>query len=231
MEFTMPRAKQFVIGFALLAFTSAGSAEAQVNVVQPKNSAQAAANQAQKSAQPGAAGATGVAGQKPQNSSGPAQKPPKPLRNQTQTPSAQPAQPQQSSAKPAAKPAAKTAAPAPTVEPKPPGPRRDPFVGLVGKDNGSSNAPVHLPPGKGGLQVETLMLQGIVRGPNGMIAVVANPSKSVYFLHDGDELFDGKVKKIDMDGVTFHEIGKDAFGKPLERDVTKKLNPSSGEQP
>lgn len=90
---------------------------------------------------------------------------------------------------------------------------------------------VKLPPGKAGLQVSTLILQGIVSGPGGMIAVVANPQKSVYFLHDGDALFDGRVEHIGMDGVMFHEFGKDAFGKPLEREVTRKLNPSSGEQP
>jgi len=29
----------------------------------------------------------------------------------------------------------------------------------------------------------------------------------------------------------FHEVGKDAFGKPIEREVTRKLNSSSGDQP
>lgn len=110
--------------------------------------------------------------------------------------------------------------------------RRDPFVTLVGKQSGGGDgSALHLPPGKAGLQVSTVMLQGIVSGPNGMIAVVANPQKSVYFLHEGDALFDGRVEKIEMGSVTFHEVGKDAFGKPLEREVTKKLNPSSGEQP
>jgi hypothetical protein len=61
--------------------------------------------------------------------------------------------------------------------------------------------------------------------------VVANPQKSVYFLRVGDELFDGRVERIELSGVLFHEVGKDAFGKPVEREVTRKLNPSSGEQP
>ena len=114
----------------------------------------------------------------------------------------------------------------------PPVSRRDPFVTLIGKQTAGGGGPtVKLPPGKGGLQVGTLTLQGIVSGPNGMIAVVANPQKGVYFLREGDALFDGRVERIHMDAVTFHEVGKDAFGKPLEREVTKKLNPSSGEQP
>jgi outer membrane biosynthesis protein TonB len=109
--------------------------------------------------------------------------------------------------------------------------RRDPFIGLVGRQTGPGGPSVKLPPGKGGLQVSTIILQGIVSGPNGMIAVVANPQKSVYFLRVGDELFDGRVEKIEIGSVTFHEVGKDAFGKPVEREVTRKLNPSSGDQP
>jgi hypothetical protein len=40
------------------------------------------------------------------------------------------------------------------------------------------------------------------------------------------------VDRITIEGITFHEMGKDAFGKPLERDVTKRINAiNSGEQP
>jgi hypothetical protein len=109
--------------------------------------------------------------------------------------------------------------------------RRDPFSSLIGREaHGVGHDPV-LPPGKAGLQVESLIIQGLVRGPNGMIAVVENPQQRVYFLHEGDSLFDGKVDRITIEGITFHESGKDAFGKPLERDVTKHLNSSLGEQP
>ena len=88
----------------------------------------------------------------------------------------------------------------------------------------------NLPPGKAGLQVGTLRLDGIVRAPSGMIAVVANPQNRTYFLREGDQLYDGKVEKISMEGVTFHEEGKDAFGKPVERQVNKRLYSSAGEQ-
>ena len=88
-----------------------------------------------------------------------------------------------------------------------------------------------LPPGKAGLQVSTLRLDGIVRAPNGMIAVVSNPQARTYFLREGDHLYDGSVEKITMDGVSFHEEGKDAFGKPVERQVNKRIySTSSGEQ-
>jgi len=105
--------------------------------------------------------------------------------------------------------------------------RRDPFESLIGRQN---KAPVNLPPGKLGLQVSTLRLDGIVRGPNGMIAVVSNPQSRTYFLREGDRLYDGSVEKISMDGVSFHEEGKDAFGKPVEHQVNKRIYSSPGEQ-
>jgi Tfp pilus assembly protein PilP len=155
--------------------------------------------------------------------------------------SAQPATP--ASAKSAAKSKAKAPAkssvkkPAPavkTVSAKPAESeqkiaRRDPFESLIGRKQ-AQDAIKNLPIGKAGLQVSTLRLDGIVKASNGMIAVVANPQQRTYFLREGDQLYDGKVEKISMEGVTFHEEGKDAFGKPVERQVNKRLYSTAGEQ-
>jgi hypothetical protein len=143
---------------------------------------------------------------------------------------------QAASAKPApAKPQSATPA-AKTVSEKRPAEsevkiaRRDPFESLVGRQQAQDALAKNLPPGKAGLQVGTLRLDGIVRAPNGMIAVVANPQQRTYFLREGDKLYDGTVEKISMEGVTFHEEGKDAFGKPVERQVNKRLYSTAGEQ-
>jgi Tfp pilus assembly protein PilP len=168
-----------------------------------------------------------------------AQAPPKTATPKTVPPKQAPAKPPAAAAAPpktppakaAAKPEQKPAKPAQTKAAGAPA-RRDPFVTLVGRGTGgASGPPIKLPPGIGGLQVNTLILQGIVSAPTGMIAVVANPQRSVYFLHVGDKLFDGSVQHIDIGAVTFHEVGKDAFGKPLEREVVRRLNSISGEQP
>jgi len=108
--------------------------------------------------------------------------------------------------------------------------RRDPFESLVGRQQAQAAAAKNLPPGKAGLQVSTLRLDGVVRSSNGMIAMVTNPQSRTYFLREGDQLYDGKVEKIAMDGVSFHELGKDAFGKPVERQVNKRIYSSAGEQ-
>jgi hypothetical protein len=111
------------------------------------------------------------------------------------------------------------------------GARRDPFESLVASQQRKANLDKVLPPGKAGLQVSTLRLDGIVKSSNGMIAVVSNPQLRTYFLREGDQLYDGRVEKIAMDGVSFHEVGKDAFGKPVERQVQKRIYSSTpGEQ-
>ncbi|HXX45253.1 MAG TPA: hypothetical protein VEJ38_11015 [Candidatus Acidoferrales bacterium] len=141
-----------------------------------------------------------------------------------------------------AKPKAAAQAPAPTTPPAaaPTGEgsqeaakteavnKRDPFAPLINEKKG--NAQLHLPPGKAGLVVATVRVDGTVRAQSGMIAIVSNPNNSVYFVREGDRLYDGDVEKIGLDGVTFRENSKDAFGHAVERMVTKRIYASAGEQ-
>jgi Tfp pilus assembly protein PilP len=168
----------------------------------------------------------------------PAGKPGAPVAStKTLKPAAKPASTAKTAPKPAAKKSARrqikpasatTSSPATDKEIKVA--KRDPFESLIGRERGSSGPTGPLPAGKLGLQVSSLRLDGIVRAPNGMIAVVSNPQSRTYFLREGDQLFDGRVEKIAMDGVAFNEVGKDAFGKPVERQVNKRIYASAGEQ-
>jgi hypothetical protein len=106
--------------------------------------------------------------------------------------------------------------------------KRDPFSPLITERKQS--AAEHLPPGKAGLVVATVRVNGTVRSGDGMIAVVSNPDEHVYFVREGDKLYDGDVDKISLEGVTFRENSKDAFGKPVERVVTKRIYASAGAQ-
>jgi Tfp pilus assembly protein PilP len=197
---------------------------------------------AQAPAKPGAASASaaqnkaaGPAANKPAT---PGAKPAAPATNVKA--STQTAKPSTPAAKPAPKQAAKKSGPrttkpassaassAPAADKEPKVAKRDPFESLVGREQAGPRR--DLPAGKAGLQVSTLRLDGIVRAPNGMIAVVSNPQTRTYFLREGDQLYDGRVEKIAMDGVSFHEIGKDAFGKPVERQVNKRIYASAGDQ-
>lgn len=139
-----------------------------------------------------------------------------------------PAKPATTAPKSSGKKAAST--PKPAGEPEGKVARRDPFESLTTRQDAAAKVAANLPPGKAGLQVASLRLDGIVKSPNGMIAVVTNPQARTYFLREGDQLYDGRVEKIALDGVSFHEIGKDAFGKPIERQVNKRIYSSAGEQ-
>jgi Tfp pilus assembly protein PilP len=146
-------------------------------------------------------------------------------------------------AKPAPAPPAPSKAPAKAVAKKPaakattrvatgpsaPAPRRDPFQPLISKTDTGKGIPENLPPGPGGLMVSTLRVDGIVRAPSGMIAVISNPQQRVYFIREGTALYDGTVEKISLDSVTFRERGKDPFGKLVDRQVVKRLYPRAGE--
>ena len=243
------------LGLGILIAAAAPGLRAQVNPSTPnsvKSALKDAGKPAQQAAKPAAQAATKPIQQaaKPvaPAATKPAQQSAKPAPPVASKPAPQAAKPAGKPAgMPAAKPAAKAAAKSPAkpavkaVEKRAtPGSapaaaesevklaRRDPFESLLGRQLNKS--PANLPPGKLGLQVSTLRLDGIVRAPNGMIAVVSNPQLRTYFLREGDRLYDGSVEKISMDGVSFHEEGKDAFGKPVERQVNKRIYSSPGEQ-
>ncbi|MGC1580810.1 MAG: pilus assembly protein PilP [Candidatus Acidiferrales bacterium] len=127
--------------------------------------------------------------------------------------------------------ATKPAAGAPKAEGQPTATvaaRRDPFQSLLNVSKTDTGA--NLPPGKAGLVIASIRVDGAIKSQSGMIAVVSNPQQRVYFVREGDRLYDGEVEKINLDGVVFRESTKDAFGKPVEREVTKRLYASAGEQ-
>jgi len=214
------------LGLGMMIAAAAPGMLAQVSPATP-NSVKSALQGATKPAQQPAAKPAAPAATKPAP--------------QAAKPAAKPAG-KPAAAKPAAKAVTKTPRPAAKKVEKPAGTgapaaaesevklaRRDPFESLVNRQQKQQNQTQAIA-GKPGLVIGTLRLDGIVKAPNGMIAVVSNPQARTYFLREGDHLYDGTVEKISMDGVSFHEEGKDAFGKPMERQVNKRIYSSPGEQ-
>jgi len=76
--------------------------------------------------------------------------------------------------------------------------------------------------GKQCLVVGEISLHGVVRGPSGFIAVVVN-GEHTYFLRENDPLADGAVERITKDSIILRERYFDALGRPLTREVTRKL--------
>lgn len=101
--------------------------------------------------------------------------------------------------------------------------RRDPFRSLK-REMAGEGGPTALPPGKRGLVVAQLVVEGIVIGATGNIAVVTMPGRDrAFFLRVGDQLYDGQVTRISGDRVVFREKTRNLFGRRIERDVIKEL--------
>ena len=136
---------------------------------------------------------------------------------------AAPASPTKSktAARPAAKAEAAQAAPAAAAT-KYAG-KRDPFISPVVARMGTGPGTT-CTTGKRCLVVDQLSLRGVVRTPNGWIAVVANTANKAYFLRENDPIFNGYVLKITGDSVVFKENVLDNLGRQTTREVVKKVN-------
>jgi Tfp pilus assembly protein PilP len=102
--------------------------------------------------------------------------------------------------------------------------RRDPFISpVVAHINGGSGCSN----GKRCLAVDQIALTGIVKSDGGMIAIVVNALNKAYFLRENDPVFNGYVVRITGDSIVFKETIQDDLGKPLTREITKKItNPA-----
>lgn len=108
--------------------------------------------------------------------------------------------------------------------------RRDPFRSLVFSVEDVEGIRT-LPPGKAGLMVSLLTVNGIVISRTGNIAVVTMRGRNrAYFLREGDAVFKGRVARVLEDGVVFKERTLDAFGREFQREVVKRLS-SAGAKP
>lgn len=112
-----------------------------------------------------------------------------------------------------------------------PGGRRDPFRSLFDEVAMRKKGP--RPRGAAGMLVTELELTGIVRdSQGGNIAVVIGTDSKGYFLHVGDDVYDGSVIAIDpaAGAVTFRQqVDDPRLIKPY-RDVVKKLVPPGEEK-
>jgi len=98
--------------------------------------------------------------------------------------------------------------------------KRDPFLSpVVNRSMLGSGCST----GKKCLAIDQISLRGVVKSEAGMIAVVVNALDKAYFLHENDPVFNGYVVKITGDSIIFKESVQDRMGKPVLREVTKKI--------
>jgi Tfp pilus assembly protein PilP len=97
--------------------------------------------------------------------------------------------------------------------------KRDPFFSPVVQQPSGSGCST----GKKCLEIGQINLRGVVHSDGGFIAVVTNNLNKAYFLRENDPVFNGYVVKITGDSVVFQETVQDKLGKPLTREVVKRL--------
>lgn len=112
---------------------------------------------------------------------------------------------------------------------------RDPFKfpvlgpgGGAGGERGPGRTPVRVP-GKRGLLIGSLKLEGIVVLENGMIAVVDDFRNRAFFLRENDVLYNGVVSSISWDTVVFKENVLDRAGNVSTREIVKRMITEPGE--
>ncbi len=126
---------------------------------------------------------------------------------------------------------ASTAQPAGSVAvslPRGTGGRRDPFLSplvMVKKDNPTGLIDtVECGAGKRCLVPDQLVLKGIVKSREGMIAMVENQQQKSYVLHERDMVYHGSVVKITGDSVIFRQSMSDSQGHMTDKMVVKKVS-------
>ena len=98
--------------------------------------------------------------------------------------------------------------------------KRDPFRSVIqshevtGSDCGA---------GKKCLVANLVILKGVVKGPDGMLAVVENQHHKSYFLREKDPIFNGQVLRITSDSIVFREKAVDKTGHETTHEVVKRI--------
>lgn len=88
------------------------------------------------------------------------------------------------------------------------GGRRDPFTSLVTprRSNEPSGNDARRPvPGLAGVAVADVLVRGVVRNGDAMLAILEAPNRQSYVTRVNDRLLDATVVRIDADGVIFGE--------------------------
>lgn len=108
------------------------------------------------------------------------------------------------------------------------GNRPDPFWNPLGQRKGTIDPNSEMPrgnppPGIAGMSTNEVELLGMSLSPEGKTAVFKGTDQRVYFLREGDRLFDGYLKAITIDSVLLIHETKLRSGKVLTQEITKRL--------
>lgn len=100
--------------------------------------------------------------------------------------------------------------------------RRDPFVSLMKPVSADEGKRVKKP-GPEGFLIQEVALKGVVKTPEGFIAMVLGPDGKSYFVKLGQRFYDGAVTAVDGSSVIFRQEVADPLSPVRTREVRKSL--------
>jgi Tfp pilus assembly protein PilP len=125
---------------------------------------------------------------------------------------------------PVAKPTATTASAEKKAIPEVPrAKRRDPFMNPIRLAEESMRSNPACTTGARCLVISQVTLKGVVKTQSGWIAMVENAAKKEYNLRERDTVQNGIVVKITGDSIVFQETVTDPLGRPMTREVVKRV--------
>lgn len=101
--------------------------------------------------------------------------------------------------------------------------RRDPFLSPTGPS--TADRPSCPGPGLPGLIVQEVALRGIVQTRQGRKALLLAPNGQTHFATEGSRLCDGRVGRIDADGIVFVQRLRDPLAPERDVEVRRPLHP------
>lgn len=113
--------------------------------------------------------------------------------------------------------------PAPGTYTYVPANRRDPFVSLIKPVEGSGRTQSKKP-GMEGFLIQEVALRGIVKMPQGFVAMFQGADGKSYFVKAGQRLYDGAILAVDQSSVTFRQDVADPLSPVKTREFKRTLN-------
>jgi type IV pilus assembly protein PilP len=99
--------------------------------------------------------------------------------------------------------------------------RRDPFRSLLARQTKEELG--QRPPGLRGMGIDEIKLQGILKLPEGYVAMVQGTDNMSYLIRPGTVLYDGTVEQIEPGKVVFKMQVADPKSLKPYREVTRSL--------
>ena len=101
--------------------------------------------------------------------------------------------------------------------------RRDPFVSLLARGADTRASLGRRVDGPAGLAVSEISVRGVLKTPDGFVAILQGPDNKAFLVRPHDRLLDGTITAITPQGLVILQEVTDPFSHVKRREVRKGL--------